>query len=237
MQKVLIADSSQVFTDALAGILKTKFEVMTCADGRCAKECLIAWQPDILILNLMLPYVDGITLLQEAEFQPSVILAITMHMSAYVEQAVTALGIDYTMIAPSVRAVARRLEDLLAHYTAPDDKTDINARIQHHLRLLNVPNHLNGYRQLCIALRMFCENPHQILTKELYPDVAKRFGCQDGRNVEHSIRKAICAAWKHRDNANWRKYFSPGPRGRIKCPTNKEFICRLTEILSFDSGG
>ena len=235
MQKVLIADGSRVFMDALADKLKAKFAVMTCADGRSAGECLASWQPDILILNLMLPYVDGITLLQEAKYQPTVILAITMHMSAYVEQAVSALGVDYTMIAPSVSAVERRLEDLLAHCAAPADKTDINAQILHHLRMLNVPSHLNGYQQLCIALQMFCDNPHLILTKELYPAVAKRFGCQDGRNVEHSIRKSIHAAWKQRDYADWRKYFSPGPHGRCKCPTNKEFIYRIVEIIISDS--
>ena len=36
-------------------------------------------------LNLMLPYVDGLTLLQESKFHPPMILAITMHMTAYVE--------------------------------------------------------------------------------------------------------------------------------------------------------
>ena len=232
LQKVLIADSSRIFTDALSGILQAKYQVMICADGKTAMESLTSWQPDVLILNLMLPYVDGITLLQESQFHPPVILAITMHMTAYVEQAVSALGIDYTMIAPSVGAVARRLEDLLESYSASSDDEDIHAQVLHHLHLLNFPTHLDGYRQLCLALPLFVENPNQFLTKELYPEVAKRYGCKDGRSVEHSIRKAICAAWKQRDNATWRKYFSLGPRGKIPCPSNKVFICRLAEILS-----
>ena len=232
LQKVLIADNSRIFTDALSEMLQAKYQVMICADGKTAMECITSWKPDVLILNLMIPYVDGITLLQELEYHPPVIMAITTHMTVYVEQAVSDLGIDYTMIAPSVRTVARRLEDLLAHYTAPSEDNDIHAQILHHLHLLNVPTHLDGYRQLCLALPLFLENPNQFLTKELYPEVAKRSGCKDGRSVEHSIRKAIYAAWKHRDNANWRKYFPLGPQGKIPCPSNKVFICRLVEILS-----
>lgn len=232
MQKLLIADSSEIFTAALSADLQNEFQIKTCADGKTARDLLAQYQPDILILNLMLPYVDGLTLLQEAPFHPPVILAITMHLTAYVEQAVTALGIDYTMIAPSAKAVVLRLKDLLSRYSFPPGNADPSTKTLHHLRLLNFPTHLDGYRQLCIALPLFAKNPQQTLTKELYPAVAKQCGCKDGRSVEHSIRKAIFAAWQQRDNATWRKYFSPGPRGRIICPTNKEFICRLAELLN-----
>lgn len=231
MRKVLIADSSDVFTSALAAALRKDFQVITCADGQTALELLAESQPDILILNLMLPYVDGLTLLQETIYHPPVVLAVTMHMSAYVEQAVSALGVDYTMLAPSVKSVVHRLQDLLQQYSVPNKSADCLDSTVHHLHLLNFPTHLDGYRQLCIALPLFAKNPHQFLTKELYPTVAKQMGYKDGRSVEHSIRKAIRAAWLHRDNATWRKYFSPGPRGKIPCPTNKAFLCRLAEML------
>lgn len=236
MQKLLIADSSGVFSSALASALREQFQVSTCADGQTALELLQQYQPDILILNLMLPYVDGLTVLQETAFHPPMILATTMHMSTYVEQAVTALGVDYTMIAPSVEAVVLRLQDLLQRYASAADTADPYVKTVHHLHLLNFPTHLDGYRQLCLALPMFAENPQQLLTKELYPAVARQCGCKDGRSVEHSIRKAIQAAWHQKDNAIWRKYFAFGPRGCIACPTNKEFICRLAELLNTPSG-
>ena len=232
MQKLLIADSSEVFTSTLAAALQDQFQVTVCADGKTAWNLLQELRPDILILNLMLPYVDGLTLLQETPFRPSVILAITMHMSTYVEQAVSALGIDYTMIVPSVETVVHRLQSLIQQYTLPAESIDAYDKVAHHLRLLNFQPHRDGYQQLCIALPLFAENPKQLLTKELYPAVAKQWGCKDGRSVEHSIRKAIRGAWQQRDNATWRKYFSLGPRGQIVCPTNKEFICRLAEILN-----
>ena len=231
MRKLLIADSSDVFTGALASALGNRFDIRICADGPSALELLQQEWPDILILNLMLPYKDGLTVLQETSYHPPVILAITMHLSAYVEQSVTALGIDYTMIAPSVGAVVLRLEDLAKQYAAPPESADLRTRTILHLHRLNVPTHLDGYRQLCIALPLFAQNPQQLLTKELYPAEAKRCGCKDKRSVEHSIRKAIQAAWKQRDNALWRKYFTLNPQGWISCPSNKEFLSRLAEIL------
>ena len=232
MQKLLIADSSDIFTSALESALREQFQVITCADGNSALELLQSHKPDILILNLMLPYKDGLTVLQETRYHPPVIMAITTHVSAYVEHAIMALGVDYTMIAPSVEAVVLRLRDLLRQYAAPTDSMDLEGWAIHHLHLLNIPTHLDGYRQLCLALPMFARNPQQRITKELYPAVARLCGCQDGRSVEHSIRKAIHAAWKHRDNAVWRKYFAFGPQGTIGCPTNKEFLCILAEVLN-----
>ena len=236
MQKLLIADHSSVFASALENALRGRFQIVTCTDGLSASALLYQYQPDILILSLMLPYKDGLTVLQETRFHPPVILATTLHMSAYVEQAVTVLGIDYTMIAPSVDAVVLRLQDLLRLYAAPPGSTDVYSKTVHHLHLLNFPVHLDGYRQLCVALPMFAQNPQQLMTKELYPAVAKSCGCKDSRSVEHSIRKAIQAAWAQKDNAIWRKYFPFGPRGNIPCPTNKEFICRLAEIINTTPG-
>ena len=232
MQKLLIADSSSVFTAALEDALQDQFHILTCADGHMLTQLLPEYRPDVLILNLLLPYIDGLTALQTSSYHPPLILAIAMHMSAYVEHSVTGLGVDYTMIAPSVESVVLRLRDLQQRYTLPQDASDIHAKTLDHLHLLNIPTHLDGYRQLSLALPLFAANPQQLLTKELYPTVARLCSCKDGRSVEHSIRKAIHAAWLHRDNAIWRKYFLIGSGGTATCPTNKEFICRLAEFLN-----
>ena len=236
MRKLLIADSSEIFTGALTAALGNRFDIHVCGDGPSALDALQQEQPDILILNLLLPYKDGLTLLQESCYQPPIILAIAMHLSAYVEQSVAALGIDYTMISPSVSTVVLRLNDLIRQYSALPDTADLQSRTVHHLHQLNFPVHLDGYKQLCVALPLFAQNPQQLLTKELYPAVAKQFDHKDIRAVEHSIRKAIRAAWKYRDNATWRKYFSFNSQGYIFCPATKEFLCRMAEILRSEAG-
>ena len=232
MQKLLIADSSHIYADALTAALREQFEIRTCTDGQQLLALLPEYRPDILIVNLLLPHIDGITVLRTSSYHPPVVLAIAMYLSAFIQRSIAELGIDYTLIAPSVKTVISQLYTLLDSYAQPPASADLQTQITHHLRLLNIPGHVDGYRYLCFALPMLLENPQQFITKELYPAIAKNCDCRDGRNVEHSIRTAIRSAWLHRDNAIWRKYFTLGPQGSIPCPSNKEFLFRLAELLN-----
>ena len=191
---------------------------------------------NVLILNLMLPYQDGLSVLQKTPFQPPIVLATTTYVNPYILHRVTELGVDYTMISPSVEALCLRLRDLLGSACNLPPLDDPHATVCYHLRMLGIPAHLDGYRQLCAAIPCFAENPGQLLTKELYPAVAELCGSTDSRTVEHSIRKAIENAWRCRDNAVWRKYFPPNNQGQIPCPTNKAFLCRLAELLEQQTG-
>ena len=232
MWKLMIADGSETFVSALEHALCQTYQLRSCKDGDTALEMLEQFQPDILVINLMLPYTDGLTVLQQTTFRPSVILAITAHLSSYVEHTVADLGVDYVMIMPSIRVLCLRIADLIQKKALPQDCKDAQSVTAHHLRQLNIPSHLEGYQQLLVAIPRYAEDPHQFMTKELYPAVAKICGCRDGRSVEHSIRNAIQTGWSHRNNSIWRKYFTPGPRGQVTCPSNKEFICQLAELLN-----
>lgn len=234
MQKLIIIDGSEHFVAALEDALSDDFHISSCCDGEAALDLIQRIRPDILVINLSLPHKDGITILQESAFRPAVILAITGYISSYIEHRLGELGVDYTMLTPSLSALCLRIRDLAQHNPEQTDYTDPHSITAHHLHLLNIPAHRDGYRHLLIAIPLFAKNPQQFMTKELYPQVAKLCGCQDGRAVEHSIRKVIHAAWEHRDNAVWRKFFVPGPRGSIPCPSNKAFICRLAELLDTD---
>ena len=230
MLKLLIADSSEPFTDALSEIFRNEFDLKICQDGETALELLVEFQPDVLILNLMLPFKDGLTVLQESAHKPKVILAITPYVNAYIEQVATGLEVQYIMIMPTVNSLRIRLMDMIA--TTITSKEGPVGQAVVHLHILNFLTHLDGYQQLCLGLPIFVQNPQQLLTKELYPAIAQQCNRKDGRSVEHSIRKAIQAAWSQRDNATWRKYFSLNSLGHIPCPTNKEFICRLAQVLT-----
>lgn len=231
MQKLMIIDGSERFVAALEDALSDDFHISSCCDGETALELIQRICPDILVLNLSLPHKDGLTILQQSQFHPSVILAITGYISGYIAQRLGELGVDYIMLTPSLTALCLRIRDLAQHYPEQTDLTDPHSITAQHLHLLNIPARRDGYRYLLTAIPLFAKKPQQFMTKELYPQVAKLCGCQDGRAVEHSIRQAIHAAWEHRDNVVWRKYFVPGPKGSIPCPSNKAFICRLAELL------
>ena len=113
MLKLLIADSSNIVTHSLSQILVTHYELRVCSDGNIALETLAEFQPDILIINLMLPHVDGLGVLQKTVFKPKIIMALTTYVSNYMEHLLTELGVDYIMIAPSSHSLRSRLDDLL----------------------------------------------------------------------------------------------------------------------------
>lgn len=229
MYKLLIADSSEPYTDALREVLQKEFDLRICQDGETALEQLLEFQPDVLILNLMLPFKDGLTVLQETAHRPRVILAISPFVNHYIEQVTLELGVQYIMIMPTVASLRVRLMDLIATTIAP--KEDINAQTAVLLHSLNFPTHLDGYQQLCIGIPIFARNPNIRLSKELYPQIGQHFGLLDARSVEHSIRKAIASAWARKNNAIWTKFFPADPSGEIPCPTNKEFIAHIAEAL------
>lgn len=229
MYKLLIADASEPFTDALKTVFQNEFDLQICHDGETALEKLISFQPEVLVLHFNLPYKDGLTVLQQSGHRPQVILAITSYLSPYVEQAAAALGVQYIMTMPTVNSLRVRLMDLIGSTVLP--KQDLQGQVAVHLHALGFHTHLNGYRQLCVGLPLFAANPGISLSKELYPTIAAQFALPDARTVEHSVRKAIEDAWKHRSNAVWAKYFPPGPDGRILCPSNKAFLARLSQLL------
>ena len=225
MLKILIADGSEPFTDALTEVFKKDFQLKVCHDGETALELLQSYTPDILILNFILPYKDGLTLLQESAHRPKIILAVTPYTNPYIEQTAANFGVQYIMIMPKVEALRVRLMDMIAADLAPRDEP--TSQVMVHLHILNFFTHLDGYHQLCIGVPLFLQNPGMRLSKELYPVIAEHFGLPDPRTVEHSVRKAITAAWARRNPTVWEKYF-PGSR---TCPTNKAFISRLAEML------
>ena len=231
MNRLLIADSSEPFATALFDAFSYEFDTRVCEDGETALEMLLSFRPDLLIINLQLPYKDGLTVLQEAAYHPPIILATTSYLNPYIERTAMSLGVGYTMIIPSVNALRVRLMDMVFQKKNQAGTEDLIAKTTTHLHILNFLTHLDGYRQLCVAIPMFHNDPNQRLTKELYPAVALNCGSKDGRSVEHSIRKAIQSAWKKRDKTVWAKYFPSAEYAHDTCPTNKAFISKLSELL------
>lgn len=221
MLKLLVADMSPEFTDALENTLGSEFEMQICHDGETALELLHYFQPDVLVLNLVLPFKDGLTVLQESTHKPRVILAVTHILPPYAQQRALDLGVQYIMFTPRISALRVRLMDLIA-----ENQPKEGGRTAVHLHALGFRTNLDGYRQLCVGIPIFAQNPGMLLSKELYPAIALVFCLPDPRTVEHSIRKAITDAWAHRDIIVWEKYFP----GACEAPTNKAFISRLAEM-------
>lgn len=65
-RRVLVVDDDATIREALAIVLAEEgYEVRAAEDGRAALEVLRDWRPDVILLDLMMPVMDGWTFRQE----------------------------------------------------------------------------------------------------------------------------------------------------------------------------
>jgi len=68
MKKILLVDDSPTMLMSMEGVLKRAgFEVATAADGKKALQQITAFKPDLMITDLNMPVMDGMTLIKEAK--------------------------------------------------------------------------------------------------------------------------------------------------------------------------
>ena len=229
MQKLLIADCNEEYRTALAAALQGQYQILCCRSGTEALTLLYQERPDIFVLDLMLPELDGLTLLERitAEGIRLPVLAATPILSDYVFSCAQRLGIEYLVRKPcSIEAVASRIQDLSHRQKAAAPKTDPTVCVRNLLLSLNISTKHNGFAYLREAILLMAKDPTQSVTKVLYPEVARLCGCHK-ENVERSIRTALDRAWEHRDRELWQKYF---PKAQQR-PSNAVFLSRMAEAL------
>ena len=234
-RRLLIADASESFRQALQELLGVTYNVRICRDGKTALELMNSFRPDILVLDLMLPELDGISLLSSAAASgmTPMVLATTRFVNDYILDCLSDLGVGYLMLKPcDLRATAARVRDLHERLRpAAVPHSDPRVQISNFLLTLGIPTKLRGYAYLREAVLLMARDREQSVTKELYPAIGAACG-STAVHVERSIRSAINAAWVRRDDRVWQLYFQPGPDGALPRPTNTEFISRLADSLN-----
>ena len=234
MQKVFIADHNEDFSMILAGALRARFQVEACPDGARALERLRCAHTDVLILDLMIPGMQGLELLKAVRTEGlcSMVLVTSPFFSNFVMDALQRYQVDYAARKPcSVESIIDLLDDMLAVPempvpVAPDGESVVTGM----LLALNVPSHRKGFRYCRMGILMCAQDPTLQVTKEVYPVIAKEFGTSK-LAVEKAIRGVVEAAWKNRSGNLWRQYFPAAPNGQIPRPTNTQFLFRLADAL------
>jgi len=91
-RKVLVVDDEEWMRDAVEQILRPEgFEVVTAADGQTGLELAKRHMPDLILVDLKMPYMDGIAYLESVKaFDPEVV-AIVITGYATLETAVEAM--------------------------------------------------------------------------------------------------------------------------------------------------
>lgn len=108
---ILIATKSELLALSLASSL-SRHTIHLCHSGRDALTQIEAFRPDILLLELGLPEMDGITLLQKSAYKPPVILALSHLVNQSVLEAAAAVGVQKLLLMPCT------LSHILEHLNA-----------------------------------------------------------------------------------------------------------------------
>lgn len=229
-RRLLIADSSEDFQLALSEALQGEYHVHCCGDGKEALSLLHALKPELLVLDPMIPNLDGLSLLQAAaaaDILPTV-LAVTSFYNDYMLQIMTRLKVGYVMVKPcDIAAVISRIHDLARSLDAPlQNSQDPRKLAGEALVSLGFAIKHRGYTYLLDAVILYSRNPRQSITKELYPSIAALHNCLPC-SVERSIRTAIESAWIHGDRAVWMRYFPSAPGAVLSRPSNHTFLTRI----------
>ena len=241
---VIIADNTEEFCSSLTAELQRAggFQIQATAnDGEQAIRMITERKPDVLVLDLMLPKRDGLSVLKAIsgmERRP-VILATSTFVSDYVASAAANLGARYLMLKPcDMSAIVERLteirggENLRSNLSHRTDKTSIESMVTGIIHEIGVPAHIKGYQYLREAIIIAVGDMDVInaITKVLYPQVAKTFQTTPSR-VERAIRHAIEVAWDRGDLDTLQRFFGYTVSNTKGKPTNSEFIALIADKL------
>ena len=161
---VFIADNSEEFCSQLAAEMQKcqGFQIVgTATDGEQTLRALAELRPEVLVLDMMLPKRDGISVLKALmamENRPAT-LATSGFITEFVATTAANLGVRYLMLKPcDIPALVERLEEMrfgAERKTVPlnrSDKTGIETMVTNIIHEIGVPAHIKGYQYLREAI-------------------------------------------------------------------------------------
>ncbi len=115
--RVLLADDHRMLTDALKGILEPRCEIVgTANDGRALLEAADKLQPDIVVLDIGMPRLNGLDAGRQLKARmPTVkLIFMTMHADPYlVGEAFRAGGSAFLLKEDAASELTKALDELL----------------------------------------------------------------------------------------------------------------------------
>ena len=252
-----IADDNKDFCEILKDYfqINEKYKISFIVhDGITAVESVKKHQPDILILDLVMPHLDGLGVLEninklELKKYPKVIILSAVGQEGVTQKAIN-LGADYYVVKPfNLDILMKRISQLSGEETEENKinfaKTIINSNsrgkqndlevdITNVIHEIGIPAHIKGYQYLRDGITLVIEDMDLLgaVTKELYPEIAKMNNTTPSR-VERAIRHAIEVAWSKGQSDYVDSIFGIKPNDKGK-PTNSEFIAVIADKIRLE---
>ncbi len=250
MIRLFIADDNEDFCSMLKEYFSQQgdLEVVGVANnGVEAVDEIANIQPDVIILDIIMPHLDGLGVLEKVKNmnltpEPKIIILTAFGQERITKEALE-LGADYYVLKPfNMEVLVERIRQLNNNRISVNRimksnpipvKKDLEDVITGVLLEVGVPAHIKGYMFLKEAISLVINDMDIInsVTKLLYPAIAEKFDTTPSR-VERAIRHAIESAWNGRNNVQAvNKFFRYSIRTDKGKPTNSEFIALIADNI------
>jgi DNA-binding response OmpR family regulator len=229
MNRVLIIEDELPMRTALQDVLEGEgYRVMTAADGAAGLQRAVAEKPDLILLDLMMPRLDGYALCAELRRLANPVPVLMLTAKGHIEDRVRGLdaGADDYLIKPF------STEELLARVRALLRRVQRTARVLRTLELGDV--RIDFVRQQAwrkrkllhltakefATLRLLAECAGDVITRERFLDVVWGYAAfPTTRTVDTHIASLRSKIEKNPDDPRWIKTVH-GAGYRLEWPTN-----------------
>jgi two-component system response regulator (stage 0 sporulation protein A) len=245
--RTILADSSRDYLKLVSTFLKEteKFDIIDYAfDGKQAYELTKALKPDLLVVDLIMPVLDGFAVLEELgrdgyNDRTKVVMTSAVNLDFVMKKA-ESYNVDYVFLKPFDKEVfKRRLVELMSYES--DGTRVFGSKIEPnpsqivttHIKKVGITANIKGYHYLRDAILLVHEDFDLMshLTTGLYSTVAKKHNSTPQR-VERAMRHAIETAWNRGNIEVLQDFFGYTILDTKGKPTNGEFIAMLADKLN-----
>ena len=244
--RTLLADNNRDYLRLVADYLNGtgQFIIEDYAfDGRQAYDLTRSLKPDLLVLDLLMPILDGFAVLEELAangYNEETRVVMTSAVSLdFVLKKAQSYHVDYVFIKPFEKEVfKRRLVELMTQEkeASPEyGRTDPRADdiVTRHIKQVGITANVKGYHYLRDAILLVHDDFDLMnrLTAGLYATVADKYNSTPQR-VERAMRHAIETAWNRGNIKVLEEFFGYTILDTKGKPTNGEFIAMLADKLN-----
>ncbi|MBE5952813.1 MAG: sporulation transcription factor Spo0A [Lachnospiraceae bacterium] len=255
--RVLVIKHDTKGRDELKKELMGKADIEVCkwiSDGADGVTAIKRFNPDVVLLDLLLPNVDGLAILEEINAlgpkgfrflitaNDSQIKFIEASYKNRLENILAVLveeGNEAFNIYDEIGRVKNLKTKDILHIRKDDEgslrESQLEMTVTEIIHEIGVPAHIKGYQYLRSSILLAVSDMDILnsITKQLYPSIAKKYDTTSSR-VERAIRHAIEVAWERGKTDTIDELFGYTlNKGRQK-PTNSEFIALIADKIRLD---
>jgi two-component system response regulator (stage 0 sporulation protein A) len=244
--RALLADNNRDYLKLLSAFLQETgmFTIEDYAfDGRQAYEMAMEYKPDLFIVDLIMPVLDGFAVLEELaksnyEGNTKIVMTTAVNLDFIMKKA-ESYNVDYIFLKPFDKDVfKKRIVEIMSFKGgfkafgegASTDPSDV---VTKHIKAIGITANIRGYHYLREAILLVHDNFELMsqLTTGLYVSVAEKYNSTPQR-VERAMRHAIETAWNKGNVEVLEDFFGYTIMDTKGKPTNGEFIAMLADRLN-----